>query len=872
MRVTIKGLRRWIAATAGLLLVVVAGFFFYGRYRFRRIEKDLPGRLGINIQQTASGFTFSQASGGHTVFSLKAARQIQLKSGHVLLHDVDITMYGPPGSGRADRIYGSDFEYNQNTQVATSQGEVNIELSGINGSSPAGATGSNTIRVRTQGLSFAQKTGQADTSQAVEFQLPRAAGTSVGAHYNSKTGLLVLDSQVAITSSSNGKSAVIHAAHATLLRANMQADLTDDSFQYEAEDGSSDQATVYFRKDGTTEKIDASGHVRMKTDSGATVQAATAVILMDAKSQPSQAEMGGGVQYASAGSNETMRGSAAEGTLLFAAMAGADGKTQTVLRHAEFRRDVDFAEAIAGLAKDPRGRAEKHLQAQKLDMDFALAPATRGTEVRKAIAEGNPVVTMQQMPSKGPAQTTRISGDRLVTLLGDGNVLQQLDGAGHTRIVDESTDGSRDTSQGDLLHATFVQQAPARRAAPAGKPPAIAANRSTLAPAERTTAGRTVASRIGAAAQTGAKAQAAPKDETTLEAATQDGNVVLTEKPAKEPGAATEPATLTGWSQHAEYHASDEVLHLSGSPRISDGQTIQMSADRIDYHRDTQDASGSGNVKATYRQSPQNATNHQHAAPAVSFGGGNQPVHVIAERAELHHATNQSDFYGTVRDPARLWQDPNSLTAPMIEIDRNKNVLRAWGEGTGAEPVVETNFTSAMGPQHQQSLARVHSQRLVYSDKDRVADFRGAVTLEQVVDTIRADDALVFLKPAATRAKTPAGNGAKGPPGGASQTAASSVPSSLSGNAQGNSQIDHVIASGHVVITQPGRRGEGTKLVYTADNGRYVLTGTAEAPPHLWDSVHGTTTGAALLFNSQDDSVEVSGGKSSAVTDTRAPK
>ena len=81
-----------------------------------------------------------------------------------------------------------------------------------------------------------------------------------------------------------------------------------------------------------------------------------------------------------------------------------------------------------------------------------------------------------------------------------------------------------------------------------------------------------------------------------------------------------------------------------------------------------------------------------------------------------------------------------------------------------------------------------------------------------------------------------------------------------------------MIATGHVVFTQPGRKGTGEKLVYTADDGKYLLTGTEAALPQMWDRVHGTTTGAALIFNSQDDSVEVSGGKSSAGTETRARK
>jgi lipopolysaccharide export system protein LptA len=143
---------------------------------------------------------------------------------------------------------------------------------------------------------------------------------------------------------------------------------------------------------------------------------------------------------------------------------------------------------------------------------------------------------------------------------------------------------------------------------------------------------------------------------------------------------------------------------------------------------------------------------------------------------------------------------------------------------------------------------RVQSRTLLYSDKTRQADFRGEVTAEQENEAIHADDALVYLKPEE-----------KGKAAGAHP-------------AKQNSEIDRVVATGHVVFTQPGRKGEGAKLVYTADDGKYVLTGTPAAPPRLWDRAHGTTTGAALIFDSQNDSVEVSGGKSSAVTVTRAPE
>lgn len=848
---------------AALLLAVVAGFFIYGRNRFRHIEKDVPGRLGINIQQTANTITFSQSTHGHTLFTLKAAKQVQMKSGHVLLHDVDITLYGPPGSNRTDRIFGSDFDYDQSHGVIVSQGDVDIELQGTAGEeSPGAATNSdadsNYIRVRTRGLTFLQKTGEASTSQKVEFHLPRAAGTSVGADYDSKSGVVVLNSQVHITTSANGKAAVVDAAHATLLRATDQAELISPTVNYDAEEASSDRAVVYFRKDGSAEKIDAQGRVRMKTDTGATMNTETAHIVLDPKSEPTQADMAGGVEFASSRENETMHGSAGNGTLLFTTTT-AGVHAQTSLRHGEFRQDVSFQQQITGLAKDPRGRAEKHMHAEKLDVDFAPPEAGQALEARRVVAEGDPVVTSRQIPSKGPEQTTRVSSDQLVATLGEGNAMRQLDGTGHSQVVQSSADGSRNTTQGDVLHATFVQE------------PAEVRGNQDLASGSQASPGDGTGKR-------GRKNQG-PRMQTTLETAIQDGNVVMTETPAnhpvaptpgvlaKKPGAATQPATLTGWAQHAEYHAAGEILHLTGHPRIADGVSMQVAASAIDYHRDTQNAEAAGNVKATYAQQPQpGAASAQTAAPTL---GGNGPVHVVADHATMDHATNQNFFYGAAEAPARMWQDPNSLLAPVIEIDRAQNLLKAWGENTGAAPVVNANFTSALGQNHQQSVVRVHSQTLVYSDRTRQGDFHGTVMAEQGNEVIHADDALLFLKPAAAGSRS-GGQSGQNPPaaadnGGATQAAAGSAPNS---NRQ-NSQLDHMIATGHVVFTQPGRKGTGEKLVYTADDGRYVLTGTESTPPQLWDRVHGTTTGVALTFNSQDSAVEVNGGKSSAVTETR---
>jgi lipopolysaccharide export system protein LptA len=844
MRITVARLRQSILVLACLLFVVLAGFFLYARYRFRHFEKDLPARLGINIQQTADGFTYSQSSQGHTLYTVHASKLFEYKAGHATLHNVEITLYGAPGSNRTDKIYGSDFDYDKAAGVVSAQGDVQIDLSGLGTDDGRakpqedGASPQQTIHIKTSGLIFNQKTGDAVTSQHAEFSLPRAAGSSTGASYNSKTGLLVLGSQVVLTTSRNGNLAVVHATHATLLRDSKQAFLLNPSTEYQTEKSSSDQAIVYFRKDGSAERIDAQGHVKVTTDSGAVLTAETSQTQLDEKSQPVQADVGGGVSFISDGENSSMHGTAVSCTLTFGA--------KSALNHGQCRDAVSFVEQILKLANDPKGTASRQMQASKLDVDFALGPDGKKSVAQKALATGGAQVNLHTVPSKGGQSLTTISGDQLLaTLDRSGTAIRQLDGAGSTKVVDLAQDGSTDTSTGDQLHMTFTEQPKAAKAAGA-KAESGAEIDAVTAEAKREVAMK----------KSGKQAGGSGNAETSqIDTAIQDGHVVMTQTPTKKPDAKADPVTLTAWANHAEYHASDQVLHLTGSPRLKDGEVLQMSAVLIDYHRDSGDAAAQGTVKATYRQQAASAT--AQAAPAGAAApdlGGSGPVYITADRGELHHATNVSFFYGSSVTPARMWQNDHSIAAPVLEIAQNPQSLKAYGPEGNTAAVVSATLTSNLGAKHQPSVVLIHSRTLDYFDAERRGDFRGSVVAQNPDGVIHSDLAQVFLT-----AKSASGQNAPKEP-------AAKPPQ------EDSSQIDHIVATGNVVMTQPGRKATGEKLVYTSDDGKYVLTGSPGNLPHVYDQVKGTTAGARLIFNSQDDSVVVSGGQSSAVTETRTPK
>src|SRR5271165_6949094 len=111
MRFTIRRLRAGIVVLAVLLVVVILLFFGVARYERRRLAHDLPAKLGIEIQSSSEGITFSKSDKGRTLFTLHASKVVQYKgAGRATLHDVSIMLYGKQGN-RVDRISGSDFEY-----------------------------------------------------------------------------------------------------------------------------------------------------------------------------------------------------------------------------------------------------------------------------------------------------------------------------------------------------------------------------------------------------------------------------------------------------------------------------------------------------------------------------------------------------------------------------------------------------------------------------------------------------------------------------------------------------------------------------------------------------------------------------------------
>src|SRR6201984_1502494 len=195
MAFEIPRLRRWFALGAIAVSLVVAGAYIHRRHQARDALKHIPGKIGVDIQQTAEGFKVSKSDQGRTLFTIQASKAVQFKlGGRAELKNVTITLYGRDAS-RYDQIYGDDFSYDPQSGDVLAKGEVRIDLE----ANPEGLLKpdqsvptnlKNPVHLITRDLIFNQKTGDAFTDAKVDITMPQAGGSAVGMHYAAKDNAL----------------------------------------------------------------------------------------------------------------------------------------------------------------------------------------------------------------------------------------------------------------------------------------------------------------------------------------------------------------------------------------------------------------------------------------------------------------------------------------------------------------------------------------------------------------------------------------------------------------------------------------------------------------------------------------------------------
>jgi lipopolysaccharide export system protein LptA len=824
MPLPIYRLRRWLAAIAVLFIAVIAGTYFYARMRLRDVLKEIPNKIGIDIKQTANGFQFSKSDGKRTLFTVQAGKLKQFKAdGSAELHNVSIVLYGRDSS-RFDQIYGDDFSYDKKTGNVTGHGDVQIDLE----ANPTGKTGpdqgtprelKNPIHLKTKDLVFNQESGDATTNARVDFSTPQATGWAIGVQYSGKTNMLTLVSQIHMTMGAGHKKEILLATHGIVTHDPHEVLLDHARLQSESGTVEAEQATMFLGPDNEVQRVLATGNVNA-VSAGEDAEPMRArsdeaeMLLTGKQNLLRTATLTGNVHVERIGS-QSMQGDAGRAILDFL------GQNELQKVHAMdgvrlMQRNAGSSTARTSRSQDLSAKSSANSSAPQ-DYDIT-APVidffvVEGNRLDHAQTSGAAKITISpssaQSPSALAARNSKQASDQRTVIT-----------AGRFDAKFTATpDGS---SRLSTIH---------------GAPNAKIVNFSPGLPDRVSTSQMLDAAFL---AQGG------------ISSIIQQGSV------AYDDGQVPRKRTQA-WADKALYTPEDRILVLTGSPRVSEGSMV-TTAQTIRINRVTNDSFADGNVKSTYSE----LTEQPNGALLASAS----PIHVTSATMTAHNSSATALYEGN----ARLWQDANIVVAPSIEFDRDRRFLVAQGTAAqsvstvlvqaklsdpGKSPADKVQPRKAQGDGERKAKAgkpqektgdsgsvAITSARLTYADAERKAHYEGGVIAKGTGFTVSSTTMDAYLLP---RSQTSSHQPLAGP-----------------------GQLDHMVAQDNVLVIQPTRRAEGQKLVYTASDDKFVLTG---GPPSIFDAERGKITGVSLTFFRGDDRVLVEGKTSTpVVTQTRVAK
>lgn len=426
------------------MVVIVAGFYFYARYRVHKAIGELPQKLGVEIQQSTEGFSLSKSEGGRTLFTIKASKAVQYKQGgRASLKDVNIVVYGKD-SKRFDQIYGAEFDYDPQAGTVAANGEVHIDLQGNAEGSVRPEQGppqelKNPVHLKTSGLVFNQKTGIAHTDHELEFRVPQASGTAKGATYDSNANELTLEADVLLTTS-GPRVTEIRAAKGVITK-DPQPQIALNSVKIAQEQTSIDAraVSIFIRQDtNTIDHITATGDVTMRRSGpdALYVMAPRADIVTGEKNVVRSAVLTGGVQFKVSGDQN---GEVTAGRLDL----DFGGKSRL--------QSVRASENVV-MRQLPSAESKQTVEIASAGM---IAKARNGRAITSAETAGAGRVTFVQANSK-PGEKTTITADSFRAQFSSLGKLDVIRGDGNAKIVASAPDQPDKVSTSKSLVAEFA--------------------------------------------------------------------------------------------------------------------------------------------------------------------------------------------------------------------------------------------------------------------------------------------------------------------------------------------------------------------------------------------------------------------------------
>ena len=439
---------RWAATAAGFIVLVVVGVYTRKAIHDAHLRGKQPAAVPITVQQQSAQFAFSKVEQDRTIFTIRASQATQFKDqDRADLEDVWITIYGRAGD-RTDNIHTRECSYEPKTGAVRCAGDVQIDIGGV-----AQAVGSSTgqeVEVKTSDLSFNRESGQASTTQPVEFTFPQGHGHALGVNYSSKDSIIRLQHSVELNldpSDRTGGLPVDAKGSSLEIRRNDRMIMLQGPavVKQGARELTADSIAIELDPQFHAQTITASGHPQITSTDAKTKMSATADEFQALLSPEGWVDKILAVRGVAG-----VRQSAA-GTDHFSA-------DQVEFQMHSRQNWVEQMTANGNVALDSRdASATRSLKANSLRVEFT-APATNragGDLAGQQRVESAQTLGAATIEMKSGVETTNLSADKFVVRIGASGRFEKLVGQSGVQVSRQSGTSQPQTTTAANLTATF---------------------------------------------------------------------------------------------------------------------------------------------------------------------------------------------------------------------------------------------------------------------------------------------------------------------------------------------------------------------------------------------------------------------------------
>jgi lipopolysaccharide export system protein LptA len=805
---------RWSVGAAVLLAVVTASVYVERGVKARIERKNAPAAAAQNVSRQSNGLSFSKVEGNRKVFTVDASRSTDFKDRDLTeLEAVVITIFGATGE-RHDVIHTQSCQYAKNGGDVVCNGAVQMDLESAadaeRASKSDAAAPPQIMHVETRQVTFNRASGTAATNQEVTFVFPNGNGRGTGMNYESELGTVQLLKDVTLklqapvpaksvtNKKSAGKSALVLGGAETK----------------QGEDVTVTGSSLTF--DRNSRKMEVRGPAAA---SSKTTQLAAGLLTLhlDAKFRAQELLASGELN----GAAPQLTSRDAHGTMevhadLLAAEFAPEGWLTKITADGHVR----------GLRQaDARGKS----QAERDDVSAETAAVMMWPRVDqvKELELHHSVVLTSVSGSDANSKTLRTEALRMDFSGGkEGDISRPVKAEtlapGRMEWSDSVTNNpsgktaAAQNSRAPVTHTVLAADKLQMLFGTLGKAKQLAADGHVRT--ERTMAGKpaqiaTANSGVAQLVATGGWSQMDLQGDVKL----QDGD-------------------RNGQADHAVFRRVEQTAVLTGRALVRDA-TTETAAPRITFEQASGDTHADGGVRSTDLPGRSSAV---ELAPS--------PIHLTSDTLQANSKTGRALYSGH----ARMWQGESVLEADQIELLRDTRVMNADGNiravfpqvtATTEAPTARTPATRPTPPSSavaltaasggttsskKQNLWHVTAGSLVYRDADNHAHLEHNVVAQSADQKMRGPVVDLYF----TRSNNP----------------------SAASPQNGPQQISKAVGTSGVTVEEDGRKAVADRGVYTASDGKFVMTG---GNPTLYDGSAGNTTGRQLTFFLADDTIIV---------------